>query len=66
MVTHPPARQETGVPSLGWEDAPKEKVTHPSTVAWRMPWAEERAWQGGWGWGGLQSTGSQRIHTTED
>ena len=36
-----PAMQETCVQSLGWED-PLEKgmLTHSSTTAWRIPWAE--------------------------
>ena len=46
--------QETWVRSLGWED-PLEKgmATHPSILAWRIPWREEP--------GRLQSMGSQRI-----
>ena len=45
------AKQETLVRSLGRED-PLEKAmaAHSSTLAWRIPWAEE-----------LQSTGSQRV-----
>ena len=48
------AMQETRVRSLGWED-PLEKgmTTHPSILAWRIPWTEEP--------GGLQSMGSQRV-----
>ena len=46
-VKHPPAGRETQVPSLGWEDPLNGMVTHSSTVAWRMPWTEERGW-GGW------------------
>ena len=39
---------------LGWEDPPeKEKATHSSVLAWRIPWTEEP--------GGLQSTGSHRV-----
>ena len=39
-----PAIQETGFRSLGWED-PLEKgmVTHPSILAWKIPWMEEPA-----------------------
>ena len=49
MVKHLPAMQETRVQSLGWEDPlEKEMVTHSSTLAWKIPWIEER--------GGLQST----------
>ena len=47
-----PAMQETWVRSLGQEDPlEKEMATHSSTLAWRIPWAEEP--------GGLRSTGSQ-------
>ena len=53
-VKNPPAKQETRVQSLDWED-PLEKgtATHSSILAWRIPQTEEP--------GGLQSTGSQRI-----
>ena len=31
--------RETWIQSLGWEDAlEKEKATHPSILAWRIPW----------------------------
>ena len=34
-----PAMLETWLPSLGWEDPlEKEKVTHSSILAWRIPW----------------------------
>ena len=49
-----PTMQKTQVRSLGQEDAlEKEKATHSSTFAWKIPWMEER--------GGLQSMGSQRV-----
>ena len=49
-----PATQETQVWSLGYEDPlEKEMATHPSILAWRIPWTEELS--------GLQSTGSQRV-----
>ena len=33
------AMQETWVQSLGWEDPlEKEMATHPSILAWRIPW----------------------------
>ena len=56
-----PAMRETWVQSLGQEDplekemAPleKEMATHPSILAWKIPWMEEP--------GGLQSMGSQRA-----
>ena len=47
-------KQETWIPSLGWEDAlEKAMATHSGTPAWRIPWTEEP--------GGLQSTGSQWV-----
>ena len=34
--------QETGVQSLGWEDAlVKGMATHSSILAWEIPWTEE-------------------------
>ena len=54
MVKKLPAMQETQAQYLGWGDPlEKEKATHSSTLAWRIPWTEEP--------GGLQFTGSQRI-----
>ena len=45
---------ETQVPSLGREHPlEKEMAIHSSTLAWKIPWTEER--------GRLQSTGSQRV-----
>ena len=42
--------QETGVPSLGWEDPLEEEMaTQSSILSWEIPWTEERC--------GLQSTG---------
>ena len=49
-----PAVRETRVQSLGQEDTlEKERATHSSILAWRIPWMEEP--------GGLQSMGSQRV-----
>ena len=50
------AIQETLVWSLGWEDPlEKEKATHSSILAWRIPWTEEpgrvtksRTWLSNW------------------
>ena len=51
MVKNSPARQETQIRCLGWEDPlEKEMAAHSSTLAWRIPWTEEP--------GGLQSVGS--------
>ena len=42
--------QETQGQSLGWEDPlEKERATHSSHLAWKIPWAEES--------GGLYSLG---------
>ena len=39
LVKNPPARQETWVRSLGWEDPlEKGKAPHSSILAWRIPW----------------------------
>ena len=39
LVKNPPAMWETWVWSLGWEDPlEKEKTTHSSILAWRIPW----------------------------
>ena len=53
-VKNLPAMQETQVRSLGQEDPlVKGEVTHPSVLAWRIPWTEEP--------GGLQSMGLPRV-----
>ena len=50
MVKGLSTMRETQVQSLGREDPlEKEMATHSSTLAWRIPWAEEP--------GGLQSMG---------
>ena len=42
MVRNLPTMQETWVQSLGWEDPlEKERATHSSILAWKIPWAEE-------------------------
>ena len=52
VVKNPPAKQETWVLSLDWEDhLEKEMATRSSILAWEIPWTEEA--------GRLQSTGSQ-------
>ena len=53
-LKHLPARRETRVQSLGWEDSlEKEMATYSSILAWRIPWMEEPD--------RLQSTRSQRV-----
>ena len=43
MVKCLPTMWETGVWSPGWEDPlEKEMATHSSTLAWKIPWTEER------------------------
>ena len=54
MVKRLPAMWETWVRSLDREDPlEKEMATHPSTLAWKIPWTEEPY--------RLQSMGSQRF-----
>ena len=54
MVKNPPAKQETQVQSLVWEEPlDKGMATHSSILAWRIPCTEES--------GVLQSMGSQRV-----
>ena len=49
LMKNLPAMRETWVQSLGREDPlEKEKATHPSILAWRIPWT-------------IQSMGSQRM-----
>ena len=39
LVKNPPAMWEAWVQSLSWEDPlEKEKATHSSILAWRIPW----------------------------
>ena len=48
---------ETGVQSLGQEDPlEKEMATHPSILAWEIPWTEDL--------GGLQSMSDPTTVTT--
>ena len=42
VVKNPPARQQTQVQSLGWEDPLEEGMaTHSSVLAWEIPRTEE-------------------------
>ena len=41
MVKNPPAKQETQVRSLGWEDPLEGMAAYSSILAWRIPWTEE-------------------------
>ena len=52
-----PARQETWIQFLGWEDPlGKEMATHSSIIAWRIPWTEEA--------GRLYSAWDHKLDTT--
>ena len=54
VVKNPPAKQETRVQCLDWDDPLEERTaSHSSILAWEIPRTEET--------GGLQSTGSQRV-----
>ena len=61
MVKHLPARWETSVRSLGWEDLrKKETATHSSTLAWEIPRTG-----GAWvprPWGRKESDTTERLH----
>ena len=51
LVRNPSPMWETWVQSLGWEDPlEKGKATHPSILAWRIPWT-------------VQSTGVTKSQT---
>ena len=57
VVENPPAKQETQVRSLGWEDAPREGNGNPLQYSCLgIPWTEEP--------GGLQSMGHKASDTT--
>ena len=54
VVKNLPAKQETWIQSLRWEDnLEKEIATHSSIFAWEIPWTEEP--------GRLQSMDSRRV-----
>ena len=54
VVKNLPAVQEAQVRSLGWEDLlEKERATHSSILAWKIPWTEDP--------GRPQSMGLQRV-----
>ena len=55
--------QETRVQSLGQEDSlEKEMATHPSTLAWKIPWTEEIPGAGYCPWGRKESDMTERLH----
>ena len=55
-LKHLPEMQETQVQSLGREDPlEKEMAIHSSTLAWKIPWMEERSLVGYSPWGCKES-----------
>ena len=57
VVKNSPAGQEMQVWFLGGEDALEtEMASHPSMLAWEIPWVEDS--------GGIQFIGSQERDTT--
>ena len=43
-MKNPPTVQESCVRSLGWEDPLEEEMaTHPSILAWEIPWKRSLA-----------------------
>ena len=53
MVKNLPVMQVTWVRSLAWKDPLEGMATHPSILAWRIPWTREP--------GRPQSVGSKRV-----
>ena len=54
MVNNLPAKQETGVRSLGWEDPlEQEMVIHSIVLVWEISWTKEP--------GRIQSMGSLKV-----
>jgi len=54
VVKKPPAKLETQLRSLDWEDPLEEEMaTHSSILAWEIPWTEKP--------GRLWSIGLQRL-----
>ena len=54
VVKNLPAMKETGIWPLGWEDPlEKEIATHPSILAWEIPWTGEPS--------GPQSMRAQKV-----
>ena len=59
-VKHLSTMQETWVQSLGQEDPlEKEMAIHSSTIAWKIPWAEEP----GSPWGRKELDTTERLHS---
>ena len=58
MVKRLPIMQETWDRYQGWKDPlEKEMATHSSTLAWKIPWAEEPV--------GYSAKGREELDTTD-
>ena len=64
-VKNPPAKWETWVQSLGWEDPLKEDMaTYSSILTWEIPWTEEPGGSMGHSpWGHKESDMNEHTHT---
>ena len=58
-VKHLPTVQETRVQSLGREDLEKAMATHPSILAWKIPWTKK---PGRYSHGVSESDTTERLH----
>ena len=59
-VKNPPAMQETGYRSLGWEDPLEEGMaTHSSNLSWRIP-MDRGAW-----WATVQRVAKSRTRLSD-
>ena len=62
MVKNLPAMQETRLRFLGREDPLEEETaTHPSILAWRIPWTEEPGAHSPWGHWDCSPTNAHRL-----
>ena len=62
MVKHLPTVRETWVRSLGREDSlEKERATHSSTLAWKIPWTVELG-AGYCSWSHKESGMTEQLH----
>ena len=62
MVKRLPTMWETGIQSLSREDLEKEKATHSSILAWKIPWTEELSRLHSQ-WGRKESDTTEQLHT---
>ena len=65
-VKNPPAKWETWVWSLSWEDSLEEgTATHSSVLAWRIPWILQRSLEGYSPWGCRESDTTEWLSTAQ-